>query len=222
LRRHRDVEQPLAGVVDDLDDQPHAVGELLHHPAAGAIVDHQAQAAQRARRLGPVAVALEHRGDRPAQRERRDAGDLGDADIDQLVGGGEAEEGQPRLVGLGEPHVLDQRGHEHGLAGAAEAGDAEADLALHDVAPGRRELAPRLAEDRGRGLLRRLHHAIEMWVHPSASTRHRRPELSATRAAASMKCFTVRETNRLAAARNAVSGSDVERTERWNGPFSMA
>ena len=140
LVHQRQVEQPLAGVVDDVEVDDARAGPAGEE-AGGGDAQRQAQGGDRAGALGPVRVGGGQGGEVVLVGEARD-GVVGlrlqVGGLDAALGGG-AELRHAAAV----EQVGDQRGDEHGLAGAAEAGDAEPDRVLEQRAA---ELAERVLE----------------------------------------------------------------------------
>ena len=138
LVHQRQVEQPFAGVVDDVEVDDARAGEAADH-AGGGDAEREAEGGDGAGALGPARVGAGEGGEVVLVGE---AGD-GVVGLRLQVGGEDA------VLGLGlelrhaaaVEEVGDERGDEDGLAGAAEAGDAEADHRVGEDA--RRGRSPR-------------------------------------------------------------------------------
>ena len=124
LRHQRQVEQPFAGVVGDVEMHGLRPGKARDQ-ARGAQPQRQPQGRDRAGALGPARLGREQRREMLLEGEARH-GVVGlrlqVGREDAALGGG-AQLRHPAAL----EQVRDQRGDEHGLAGAAEAGDAEPD-----------------------------------------------------------------------------------------------
>ncbi len=125
----RQIEQPLAGVVDDVEMHRPLAAEAAQHPA-GLDPQRQAQLADGAGPLGPARGGPGHRGKvrLVVEARHRVVGlrlQVGGADRPSRRRG-EARHPAPL------DHVGDERGDEHRLARPAEAGDAEADDGLQE------------------------------------------------------------------------------------------
>ena len=124
LRHQRQVQQPLAGVVDDVEMHRPRPGHAGEEPL-GVHLERQAQGGDRARALGPVRLGRGQRGEVVLVGEARHGVvglGLEIGGEDPPLGGG-AQLGHAAAV----DEVRDQRGDEDGLARPREPGDAQAD-----------------------------------------------------------------------------------------------
>ncbi len=126
--QERQVEQPFARIVDDLDDQ--AAGRCEHalHHAGRLEAQLEAERRQPLGGLGPAGRVLGELAAEGLEGEGGAAGgDEPGALVAVLVHGG--DEGQVVAV----EQVVDQGRGEDGLAAAPEAGDGEADMAVDEA-----------------------------------------------------------------------------------------
>ena len=126
LVEQRQVEQPFAGIVDDIERE-RAVGAVLP-----LIVDDEPQLADVGGRVRPAPL-LDQRAHMVLVVEARHR-------VVRLrlepARGRSVRWHRPRTPETGRrAQAVDQRGDEHGLAGARQAGDAEPDRRIEEVSP---------------------------------------------------------------------------------------
>ena len=144
----RQIEQPLAGVVDNIEVQGRNCRQAAADAAARAIADLEAYLGDAARRFRPLRGVAVQGLDALFIGKRRDVRvELHDAArAQQALLARRAPQRQPR-IGAGVFELVDQRGDERGLAAAREAGDGEADLAIEAAVDDIAASALRRAQD---------------------------------------------------------------------------
>ena len=156
------VEQPFAGIIDDVDDEGRGAGTQARPPVE---IEPQPQFRDLTGRLRPLAVRSGQGGDMILEREARHGVvrlRLQPARYHPAFGGdAENRQGVPAAFGAGMRQIgelLGEGGDENRLAGPRQAGDSEAKSAparhqLRDIGAAVADFAEKIGQD-GQGALR--------------------------------------------------------------------